>query len=225
MESLQLRSLVFLCVTLTAGHALGQAFNIDCGGTVGTLPKDSYGAGSFQTGRWNAVSDEADLRDLDGNPTPVRLGFTGGGSAVFDIATATDGDEDLMESVFTVSAGSNLLSIINLGAGRYDLYAYSWGGQLFGPRTVGFTVRNGVNTYIDELTFGATWPGQQVLGETFVRMPVEVLEGRNFLTLSIGGGSSKTFNVLAGLQLVPIPAPGSAAFLFGLAALGARRRR
>lgn len=219
-------------VVLTAGamacvatSALGQAFNIDCGGNIGTPPISSYGAGAAQAGFWNSVGISAELRDLNDNVTPARLGLTGGGSELFEIIGASNGDEDLMESVFSITSGSNLLSLTNLAAGPYDRYAYSWGGQIFGDRTVGFGVHNGVDTFGGSLTFGPVWPGQQVEGETYARIPVEVLEGRNFLTLSIGGGGSKTFNVLAGIQLVPIPAPGSVVVMMGAGVLAMRRRR
>lgn len=217
-------SLAIAVSVFVAAFAQAQALNIDCGGVIGVPPSDSYGAGSAQAGYWNPVGDEADLRDINNMPTAARLGSSSG-SQLFEIAGASGGDEALMESVFSIGVGSNLLSLTNLLPGQYDLYAYSWGGHLFGSRTVGFTVRNGIDTYIDSLAFNETWPGQQVLGETFVRIPVEVLEGRNFLTLSMGGGGSKTFNVLAGLQLVPIPAPGAAAVFLAASVLAARRRR
>lgn len=217
-------------VVVTAGamacvatSVLGQAFNIDCGGHLGQPPSSTYGAGANQPGYWNAAGIPAELRDLQGNQTPARLDGNAS-AAIHDIPHSSGDDERLMETFF-VTAASNSLLISNLVAGPYDLYAYSWGGQIFGDRTVGFGVHNGVDTFGGSLTFGPVWPGQQVEGETYARIPVEVLEGFNFLQISVGGGGSKTFNVLAGIQLVPIPAPGSVAVVMGAGVLAVRRRR
>lgn len=209
----------------TGAPALGQAFNIDCAGNLAVPPTSSYGAGAGQAGYWNPVSGiAATLRDINGNPTAALLSADGG-ATVYDIPGATGDDERLMETVFGLIPSSSGVAIGGLSPGKYDLFAYSWAGQIFGQRTVGFTVLNGVNTYGGSLSFGPQWPGGQVQGETFVRIPVEVLPGLNFLRLRVGGGGPKTFNVLAGIQLVPVPAPGAAIVLIGAGVLTARRRR
>lgn len=221
------RQALCLVVTISAfvTPACGQAFNIDCAGNLATPPAASYGAGAGQPGFWNPASITADLRDLDGAPTAARLGADAGTNA-YDIPGAIGDDERLMETVFEVLQSSNGIVLSNLSAGQYDLYAYSWGGQIFGARTVGFTVLNGVNTYGGALSFGPQWPSGQVEGETFARIPVEVLPGLNFLRLRLGGGGPKTFNVLAGIQLVPVPAPAAPiALLIPTAAIALRRRR
>jgi hypothetical protein len=202
--------------------ALGQAFNIDCG-NLGTPPDSGYGAGAHQQGYWNAAGSSATLRDLNGNLTTAQLGVDSG-SGFHDIPGANGDDETLMETTFDMIP-SSVLTLSNLAPGKYDLYAYSWGGQIFGSRTVGFTIRNGPTTYGGSLSFGPNWPGGQIEGETFARIPVEVLASRNSLTLSIGGGGPKTFNVLAGIQLVLIPAPSAASLLLGISLLAIRRSR
>ena len=203
--------------------AFAQAFNIDCGGRVETTPDSSYGAGAGQSGFWNPAGIVVDnLRDINGSLTSVRLG--GSSVGVLNLDGATGNDELLMETVYQMSP-STLVSLTNLAPGHYDLYAYSWFPLDSDTHTVFFTARNGASEVIDSLTFGGPWPGGQIEGITFARIPVEVLPGRNFLTLNVVGGSAKSSNVLNGLQLVPIPAPGSAAFLFGVATLIAPRRR
>jgi hypothetical protein len=216
-----LRACSILALATTATPAFGQSFNIDCAGHLAIPPDSSYGAGASQPGYWNPQFT-GNLRDLDGNLTEAMTG-TSGGSTAHEIPGATGDDERLMESVFEMLPSASV-SVTNLAAGHYDLYAYSWGGQIFGPRTVGFTVFTG-NTYGGSLSFGPQWPGGQVEGVTFARIPIEVLPGLNFLTLRIGGGGPKTFNVLAGIQLVWIPAPGVLLVSFSAGLLALRRRR
>jgi len=199
--------------------ALGQAFNIDCGGTVSTSPSALYGAGANQPGYWNTTFN-GNLNDLAGTTTTAT--FFGSGTNVHAIPGASGDDKALMETTYDMFP-SESVSIGGLAAGRYDLYAYSW-AQLTN-RTVGFRVFTG-NTYFGSVTYGAAWPGGQVEGITYARISIEVIEGGNFFTLGIGGGNSKApINVLAGIQLVPIPAPSAPLVMLGAALFAALRRR
>lgn len=224
IDRMQIFGFVLAMAVLHRG-VCGQAFNIDCAGHLGTPPNSTYGAGSGQRGYWNPSGIDPVLRDLNGNVTGATIG-AGGSSNVHNIPGATGNDALFMETTFDASATAPVVVITNLAAGPYDLYAYSWGGQIFGPREVGFIVATGSGTtYIGSLTFGTQWPGGQVEGETFARIPIKVVEGLNLLTLRIGGGGPETFNVLAGIQLVPVPAPGSVAAFMSAALFALRPRR
>lgn len=212
-----------LPILVMIAPALGQAFNIDCAGDLSTPPASSYGAGAGQPGYWNPAAVIAGLRDLSGNPTPTQLGGVAG-EGIHDIPGATGDDEKLMESAFEMFPNDRIV-VSNLAPGRYDVFAYSWGGEIFGSRTVGFTLWNGVNTFGGSVSFGPQWPGNQIEGVTFARIPIEVLPGINAFDIHIGGGGSKTFNVLNAIQIVPVPAPGALLVACSAGLLAIRRRR
>jgi hypothetical protein len=96
---------------------------------------------------------------------------------------------------------------------------------LLGPQHVGFSVNNGQQTVTGGVTFGTVWPGGQVLGETYDRVRINILPDVAGFLMFMGPDSSKSFTVLNGLQLVPIPAPGSAALCVAFGAFALRRRR
>lgn len=197
--------------------ANGQAFNIDVAGNQATPPDSTYGAGASQPGFWNPAGLSTVLSDLSGNPTTAH--FFGVGGTIHTIPGATGNDKRLMETVFEM-APSDSLTITSLTAGRYNLYAYRWAPT---PATAGFSVYNGATTVGGYVTSSPTWPGSQVEGVTFVRIPVEVIDGRNYLRLSVGSGGDS--DILAGIQLVPVPAPGAAVVLAGAGVIAIRRRR
>lgn len=214
------RSIVVGLSVLVGGSALGQSFNIDCGGTLGTPPSSSYGAGANQPGYWNQTYD-GNLYSLNGVPTSVHFGADAG-SAFHPIAGATGEDKLLMETTFDVGSG-HAVTILNLAVGQYDVYGYAFGGAPTGHRTVGLSVWNGVNTVLGSVTFGTAWPGGQVEGETYAKMHVTVIPGQNFLAIYIG--SQHDFDLLNGLQLVAVPVPGVSAVLLSAGVLAAGRRR
>lgn len=220
-------SLTLYVILSFAAVAHGQAFNIDCGGVFGVPPSDAYGAGAGQSGYWNPTTNIANgMRDIHGTATDASFA-SGGGVTLFDIAGATGDDERLMESLIQVQA-TDPTGIFGLRAGLYDVYVYSWLPRDEGTRTVHIAAFNGDGTtnVVAEITYGGPWPGQQVEGETFARLTIDVIDGRNFIGLGISGGFGKELtNALNGIQIVPIPAPGSAALCFSLGAIALRRKR
>jgi len=220
VPSSSLGKLSFLLAFALATLALGQAFNIDCATPPSTGPAATYGAGSGQQGYWNATFQD-NLRDLSGNLTPVFFGGSPG-TNTHVIPGATGADKTMMESTLDMSP-SDVVIISNLMPGFYDVYLYSWGGQIFGPRTVGLSVFNGSNNYNGSVSFGSQWPGGQVEGTTFARIPIQVAAGKTSIGISIGSGHD--YDVLAGIQLVRIPAPGVPLVMLGAGVLFAPRRR
>ncbi len=205
--------------------ASGQAFNVDFGANAASVPASSYGAGASQAGFWNVGTDDFLLHDIHGNPTSAHFGFTGSGSTVISIPGASGGDKALMESSFIVSvANFNVLGFEGLAAREYDLYLYCWAGSALGRQTVNFLVDTGSGRFSQtSVSYGATWPGQQVDGETYAKIRVEVLEGQNFIAVVTRHDGD--FAYISGAQLVPVPAPGAALPLIGLGALLTARRR
>lgn len=136
-------------------------------------------------------------------------------------------DERLMESLQSVRA-TDPTGVFGLRAGRYDVYVYSWLPRDEGTRTVHIVAFNGDGTteVKAEITYGGPWPGHQVEGETFARLTIDVIDGRNFIGLGISGGFGKELtNALNGIQIVPIPALASSSLCLALGALALRRRR
>lgn len=127
---------------------------------------------------------------------------------------------------------ANLLRPFEFGAvtgllpGKYDIYCYGWGGSLFGSRTVTFRVFAASGQINKSLSYTSVWPGQQVEGVTYVRVPIEVSPLNTGFSIELGGGPGvDPSNVLAGIQIVPVPAPGFVAVAGAGAVCAARRRR
>jgi hypothetical protein len=196
-----------------------QAFNLDFGGTPLTTPATSYGAASDQTGFWEYGSQ---LRDISGVLTNATMSL-GGSTFSIDAPGASGGDEALMESCFAFGASSAFISLFNVTPGTYDCYIYSWAGALLGPKTVDFRIDNGEANAYGSVNYGSTWPGGHVEGETYTRIRVEVLP--QYRVIAVNFGFSGDFNVVNGMQIVPVPAPASALPLLALPLALARRRR
>lgn len=208
------------CIT---NLAWSQAFNVDFGGSLSNPPSSAYSAGSGQSGFWNAVGVQSTLRDTSGLLTSATFGANGGIN-ISDIPGATGDDELFMESSIEFGNSSEGCAIGHLKPGKYDLYLYSWNIDHLPPRTVFLSVLNGVTTVEGTMTTQATWPGMQVLGETYARLRVEVITGKEFLRIKTGNLVGD-FDAICGIQLVPVPTPSSVLPLLGALLCTGRRRR
>ncbi len=86
-----------------------------------------------------------------------------------------------------------------------------------------FFLDNGATSMQSSVTYGSSWPGGHVQGETYTRMRIEVLP--EFEGFSAIFGFSGDFNVVNGVQIVPVPAPASALPALAATLMLARRRR
>jgi hypothetical protein len=215
--------LLTLVIAATSTLCSAQAFNIDHAGSPSTLPASDYGAAADQTGFWNAAGNAlTNLVDVHGQPTGVQLA-SGGGGIDLAIDGATENDKLLMDSAMAVSTSSNATTFFNLRPGLYDVYVYCWAGNLLGPKDVTIRAFTGAGQVVGGVKYDEVWPGGHIRGITYDRLRVEVTPGDNeYLDIFIQAPGD--FNVINGIQLVPVPAPGTVALL-PAAPLACRRRR
>lgn len=128
-----------------------------------------------------------------------------------------------MESHLSFTPNFNTLSMTGIAPGPYRLYIYCWLGSVLGSQEVHFKVSNGVTNHNVTVSFDSVWPGGHVEGETYAVVPVDVTPEFGFIGCRMGFNSG--FNVVNGLQLVPVPAPGAAAVMLGLPLIAFRSRR
>jgi hypothetical protein len=205
-------------------HVKAQGFNVDAGGNFSTPPPDSYGCEAHQAGFWNPASAETILRDLAGVSTQVLFGSSYNGGFDLEIEGATLEDKLLMDSVLAVQVTSNAATFLNLQPGLYDLYIYCWAGNLLGPKDVTIRVFTGAGQVVGGVQYGEQWPGQQVLGETYDKLRVEVTPADGqYIDVFIQAPGD--FNVINGIQLVPVPAPAGLLIPAAGALVTLRRRR
>lgn len=115
---------------------------------------------------------------------------------------------------------------MGLSPGIYDSYVYCWAGNVLGPEDVTIKAFTGAGQVIGGVSYKATWPGRQLLGETYDRFRVEVVRGNgNWISFQLEFFGD--FNVINGIQLVLVlvPAPASSTIAVTVAALLVRRRR
>ena len=218
-----------LTIFLASAHAAAQSFNIDFGVSGNNVvPSSAYGAAANQSGFWNAVRPVGQMRDLSGTLTSMTVGGSGGGTFQGNIAGAT-GDElammsDCVAGNVLVGDESSFVSFGGLQAGQYRCFIYGWNPDSSSPGYGQYRMWDGQQV---QLNFTSSWPGQQVLNQTYFTKDLTVTNAsERFRVTMIGLGSDAVprATVINGLQIVMIPAPASVAPL-GLLALAARRRR
>ena len=171
-------------------------FNLDFGTSYGA-PAASYSGASAQAGSWNAVGlGAAGLVDLAGTPTGVSVTVVADSGGGNNSSPPSSSDEFLLnDNFFSLAGNSWSVDLTGLVPGNYTvlLYAPSNGAVSTGAMTVaGVSVLGIEGDGSSLLSEGASW----------LRVPI-LLTGS---TLSIAG-SDPGFSGLAGLQLVPAPAP------------------
>lgn len=227
------------CIAMLAlaGAASGQAFNIDAGPDGQTVPSTGYGGASLQSGLWDSTSS-AFARDTSGTTTSTLISFNRARLVSQAIPGASGDDAVLMEDM--VYSGSSLGGALPVGVGplalgQYKVYVYGWAGQvqwysgISRNRTGLFRVRdNSSGTAADfQLNYTDVWPGHQVLGETYFTFDLNVTKpnaGFSVELMGQGGEFTPRPAVCNGIQIVPVPAPGTLATL-AIAPLLHRRRR
>lgn len=205
-----------------ASSAAAQAFNIDFAGNLSQVPEQTYGAGSGQSGFWNAANGTTSLKDVSGNLTAATFGGASSAGLV-EIAGATGDDERLMESMIFFPKNAAGVSFSNVEPAVYDLYTYGWNDTFFHAHTIGIDVFNSVSHVGGIINTTDAWPAGQILGQTYARIRVEVLPGVGFLRIK-ATNATDDYEVLSGIQLVPVPVPGAVLPLLGAALLPRSKR-
>jgi hypothetical protein len=213
-----------LFIAASSTWCCAQAFNVDAGGNSSTLPPAEYGASASQSGFWNSIGSSSYLSGLDGSSTGVLCGSGYGGALNLEIEGDLGDDKLLMDSALAGSPLANAATFLFLQPCLYDVYVYCWAGNLLGPKDVTIRAFTGAGQVVGGVSYVAAWPGGQILGETYDRLRVEVTAGNNeYLDIFIQAPGD--FNVINGIQLVPVPAPASMALPVIGAMVVPRRRR
>lgn len=227
------RLIGLIAAGLAGPSARGQAFNLDIGPSGSPVPSVGYGGVASQPGFWNLCdSGGKPLTDATGVVTTCELSFPSNQVASQPIDGIDPGDKELMESyLFGDRGGITQLSLTNLAPGEYTVFVYAWSG----PNTP--NPDRSVITVIEytsgafqtvETHFDNIWHGQAD-GVTYAKVNFQVIAPNGALGFrleSIGGGEDTPVSVLNGIQIVPIPGPGSGALSFaGAWCLAVRRRR
>lgn len=146
----------------SAPVALGQSFNIDIDGAIGSgagAPASSWGAAAGQSGIWNAIVFQPNnpgpfaLVDASGNPTGVTLRQTGATGTLNFTQNATSGNTKLLMDDAVFAATAYTITVSGLAAGTYTFYTYA-----NAPSGSGGFERNGV------IIAGASSPNPQSIG-------------------------------------------------------------
>lgn len=187
-----------------------QGFNLDVGQNLILAPTPSagHGAAAGQAGVWNAVPPSfapQALVDLGGATTGATVVADHTSSYnVFPSVMPPGDDQRLMEDLAALPNLGVLVtwSFAGLVPGNYDVYTYA------ADPSAGITTQVVVVGSPDPAQIvGGPWPGQHVLGLTYARHSVAVIDGT--LVLELLGIGPPLFDVgaLNGIQLVPDPTP------------------
>ncbi|MBL8964828.1 MAG: hypothetical protein JNK70_12240 [Phycisphaerae bacterium] len=214
-----------IMIAICSASGLAQTFNVDSGGGMSTPPTTDYGAAADQPGVWNSVVfEQNNLLNTAGQATTVRYATSSNSVILLGIDGAAPNDKLLMDSAMPVDPSDAAAVFSNLQPGLYDLYIYCWAGNLLGPKDVTIRAFTGAGQVVGGVRYGEQWPGQQVLGETYDKLRVEVTPGDGqYIDIAIQAPGD--FNVINGVQLVPVPAPGALALAPAALLAGRRRRR
>lgn len=152
--------------------ASGQSMNIAIG-PPGVTPSDTYAAAGLP-GYWNGIntangSTTFNLKDLNGNVTPVSLDQLGGTQVLSLNDPATSGDDETLmdHCLLTYSATLETCLFINdLQPGTYEVLIYAWMPAQPSVRAYTNCDEEPGNPH---LIVGGAWPGQQEELVTYAR--------------------------------------------------------
>lgn len=195
-----------------------QAFNLDLAAPSTEGPSASYGGAANQTGFWNvnfgAVPTQ--LRDTNAGTTSALLVSMLTGGTMFNFSGGDPDELNMMNSAALFGGGLDTrITISGMTPGLYDVYAYSCGAS-FDTKLI---IAGGISSSDVTITRGG-WPGMQVEGRTYAKARLNVTPDANAIFVICTNADPAP---LAGIQIVPVPAPG--ACLFPLAGVIALRRR
>jgi hypothetical protein len=208
--------LLGVVAVLAAGAACrAQSFNITFSPAGVPEPSPSYGAAG-PAGFWNVISAPSSdhLRALDGSLTNVPNFATQAMLPTTDVLPGPTGDDAaLLNSFIPLIDVFVNVTITGLENGNYNVFFY-------GLNSGNISTSWQISPNFEHVSGG--WTGQLEVGHTHVMMPATVTNGS--LTFGMVGSIIGTAH-FAGMQIVQVPAPGSAVCLLGAGCLLARRRR
>lgn len=127
----------------------------------------------------------------------------------------------MMSSGVLLGLGRTSFGVSGFTPGWYEVYVYCWGGPGYRNSDIIFLTNDSAASYATNLSL--PWPGEQVKGRTHVKSRLFMGDGAVsiYYDLPFTGG----FAPISGIQVVPVPGPGSAPVLLAAGLLAARRRR
>jgi hypothetical protein len=201
------KRLAFVMVFVLGGAAHAQSINVSFGHTSGA-PASTYAAAGA-AGTWNAITGVSGpsydhLAALDGSTTdismtqsPTTTVLSGGDSSV------TGDDAALLENGLVTTGAETCLMFSGFDAGTYEVLIYAWVPSE--PTTKSRTRQDEAASTID---VGGAWPGEHQEGVTYARYVVTVGSDGN-LPAHSGLAPNMPSAALNGVQIRPLPAPGS----------------
>ena len=221
-------ALIAVCAVGHRAHA--EAFNFDFGFQTG-IPVLTYGAASGQAGHWFIpTTDNSPVNfpnTLDINHVATDVNFTSTAPLTWRGNLGLVGDDDLVgliadgvligPSMETLTSERSFVQLRfeNLNNGAYEVYSYGWSPLDF-DAVLRVTIDGETHT-----AGGQFPPFFFIEGTTHTRHTVTVTDG----TLEIDYAAQSGLAMLTGLQIVPVPAPGTAGTgLVAMMLLSNRRR-
>lgn len=173
------RSIAITALTLLAGSASAQSFNVDLGFTAGEYPTNFYSAAG-KAGRWNEITSATPatiaLKGLDSVSTPVTLTWDKSVALSVKDDPNTTGDAQRLQDdgQFKTSAGALTYTFKHLAAGTYAVFTYA------GHPTLASS------TSIVSVTNSSSTP-QTVGGNVANDLPLGVSHSIHFITVPSDG--------------------------------------
>lgn len=198
------RAYVFALATLaslaSSLPARAQALNVDIGKS-NLAPSAAYGGAASQPGHWNRMDKTRNnaLADLNGQPTTASVMATVVHTFefAFDHPLTTGDDELLLDAGHE---GALTLQFTGLANGTYAVTTYAWAPD----EPLLYLTDVSVTGSIDPMQTvgGVDWTGAHVLGGTFARHRVAVVNG----TIEVVAALNTLYATVNGVQIEPIPA-------------------
>lgn len=191
------------------------------------VPPDSYGAAANQSGRWNQINEDATsptaLQGLGGGSTFVQIELSAGLSDGSGNSALSADDRALLADNFLAVGSPWTVDITGLTNGAYNVYVYAPTNGLVS--TSAFSINGAVQVELS----GSETNTTITEGTDYLVASTILTDGRIRIE---SGSASGSFTGLSGLQIVaaaviPIPAalPLFVSGLFGLGAIGWRKRK
>ncbi|AQQ71568.1 hypothetical protein SMSP2_01944 [Limihaloglobus sulfuriphilus] len=216
--------LMVVVLILSTGLVSGEYFNIDFGNTgwnqapgIDWIPSNTFGAAANQPGEWYCItgpSGSSSMTDITGNNVPVGYSLN-----VYNQYTGTNYSDSDMGHLFKdyVSTLSNYpwdFTVRNLQNGTYNIYLYA-------PERVGISTGDLDVNGVMVSDFAGDNSSSLIESVNWKLATVEVTDGNLSVvrtkSYAVGGSG------LSGLQIAPVPEPGTMILFAGCGLLLRRK--